>query len=549
MLESNVQGSTTDLIFENYDSYLTEHRDELNTPAGAIEMLSSDGSFRSYMSKLTEGLDNHQKAAVMSVCERQREFLLEESTQLGPSASVIGYAVTYFPILADIYADPVVSRVATIYPTTKPINTIPKVQLTATVRNTDGTTKTYLMPRAQYLIRGAAEDITLIPNSNNDIFKMSHGYPNEVNSTLARINKRYFMVNNITVIGTDTGAGGGDTTTLVGLNLRPDARGQIHKEFEMTDSAGHTVNGSIIGHIDWDSGAVQYSATFTSTPGMEYEAEYMNSKVIFSPKTGEVGRVKVDLKISGWDVNIDTKEDFEIELQTETIQDYKDIYNIDLVRTMSEAIKTQILLNKDWDLAYFLEAAETEMNDNGTYQSINMGTYFDSSGVMSPRNLIDIMKSVTPRITMNNTVIFRNFRAEPQFLLTGLRTGALLKSMQTWVSRMPNMTDGEVGFVAEAASFAKQTVLMSPAISDEKIYQVYKAPNDNLSRSVLIDFIYKPIYIIEEITNSMKRTFVKSRTALELCATHALGCVNVTGLNNILGTDYRAAANIVGEKL
>ena len=46
-------------------------------------------------------------------------------------------------------------------------------------------------------------------------------------------------------------------------------------------------------------------------------------------------------------VNIDTKEDFEIELQTETIQDYKDIYNIDLVRTMSEAIKTQILLNKD----------------------------------------------------------------------------------------------------------------------------------------------------------------------------------------------------------
>ena len=216
---------------------------------------------------------------------------------------------------------------------------------------------------------------------------------------------------------------------------------------------------------------------------------------------------------------------------------------------MSEAIKTQILLNKDWDLAYFLEAAEVEMNDNGTYQSINLGTYFDNSGVISPRNLVDIMKSVTPRISMVNTVIFRNFRAEPQFLLTGLRTGSLLKTMQTWVTNMQNMTNGEVGYVAETASFAKQTILMSPAISDEKIYPIYKAPNDNLSRSVLIDFIYKPIYIIEEITNSMKRTFVKSRTAMELCATHAIGCINVSGLNNILGPDYRTAANIVGEKL
>lgn len=216
---------------------------------------------------------------------------------------------------------------------------------------------------------------------------------------------------------------------------------------------------------------------------------------------------------------------------------------------MSEAIKTQILLNKDHDLAYFLEAAETEMNDNGTYQMINMGTYFDQQGVLSPRSLVDIMKSVAPRIAMVNTVIHRNFRAEPQFLITGLRTGALLKTMQTFIARMPNMIDGEVGMVAESASFAKQTVLMSPAVNDEKIYTVYKAPNDNLSRSVLIDFIYKPIYIIEEITNSMKRTFVKSRTALELCATHALGCVDVQGLNDLLGPDYRTATNVLNQTL
>lgn len=208
---------------------------------------------------------------------------------------------TYFPILADIYADPVISRIATIHPTTKPINTIPKVQLTASVRNTDGTTKTYLMPRAQYLIRGTSETINLLPNVNTDLFTNSAGYPNEVNSTLARINKRYFLINTAIIKTKDVGAGKGDTTTTVGLNLRPDTRGQLHKEFEMTDELGFTTTCSIVGHINWDTGVVQYSATFTSVTGVEFEMEYMTSKTRFSPKTGDVGRVKVSLKISGWD--------------------------------------------------------------------------------------------------------------------------------------------------------------------------------------------------------------------------------------------------------
>jgi hypothetical protein len=83
----------TDLIYENYDKYMVEHRSDMDTPSGAIEMLTSDGSFRSYIDSICEGLDPHQKANVMAVCERERECLLEESAQLGPSSSIIGYAV------------------------------------------------------------------------------------------------------------------------------------------------------------------------------------------------------------------------------------------------------------------------------------------------------------------------------------------------------------------------------------------------------------------------------------------------------------------------
>jgi hypothetical protein len=92
----------TDVIFENYENFLNEHRSDMSSPQGAMEMLSSDGSFRAYMGALTEGLDVATKNVVMAVATREREMLLEESaTNFGPSGSVVGYNVTYFPILTD----------------------------------------------------------------------------------------------------------------------------------------------------------------------------------------------------------------------------------------------------------------------------------------------------------------------------------------------------------------------------------------------------------------------------------------------------------------
>jgi len=345
-MKSNSEVNMSDMIFENYNGYLSEHKDDLSTPAGAIEMLSSDGAFSAYMAALTEGMEPYQKSAVLAVCEREREYLLQESTQLGPSASIIGYAVTYFPILSDIYADPVISRVATTYPTNKSIITIPKVELVASVKNSDGTTSKYPMPRAQYLIRTKAETLNILPNQSNNLFELSAGFSTgEITNVKARVNQRYFLITQLEAVG--DGGGTADTTTLVALNLRPDARGQLHKEFQFIDTASNNVSATLIGHVDWDSGNVQYSVTFSPVSGYSFTCNYVVCKCVFSPKTGDIGRVKISIKVSGWDINIDTKEDFEIELQTETIQDYRDIYNIDLVRSMSEAIKSQIMLNKD----------------------------------------------------------------------------------------------------------------------------------------------------------------------------------------------------------
>jgi hypothetical protein len=188
-----------------------------------------------------------------------------------------------------------------------------------------------------------------------------------------------------------------------------------------------------------------------------------------------------------------------------------------------------------WDIAYFLSANETEMNSNGAAQTINLASYFDLANITSPRSTQDIMQAVVPRIAAVNRVIERNFRAAPQFLLTGLETATLLESLQEFAVNMASVSKGNAGFSAAASGFRNQTILYSPAISNEKIYPLYKAPNDTLSKSVLIDFVYKPLYIVEEITNSQKRTFVKSRTAIELCRPEACGVITVSGLSDLIG--------------
>jgi hypothetical protein len=327
----------SDAIFENYDMFLKENNSQMATPAGAIEMLSSDGSFRAYMESLTDSLPPVTKAVVMGVAQREREMLLEESVNFGPSGAAIGYNVTYFPILADIYSDPVISQLATTYPVGKSLITIPKVKVRGTVTNTDGSTSTWLMPRDTNLIRSSAQLVTLSPAISNNLFTIANVTADDVN-----VNKRYFI---ITAVNLQDGVG---NQYNVPVSIRPDARGQLSLKFTFTDTVNHIdggsvhpiVTGSLIGNVDWNSGVVQYSISFANPAGAHgvFTAVSAVASLVFSPRKSDIGRVKVSLDIQGWDVNIDVKDDFEVELQTETIDDYKDIYNIDLIRTLSLAM-------------------------------------------------------------------------------------------------------------------------------------------------------------------------------------------------------------------
>jgi hypothetical protein len=226
--------------------------------------------------------------------------------------------------------------------------------------------------------------------------------------------------------------------------------------------------------------------------------------------------------------NIDVRDDFELELTTETLQDYNDIWNLDLVRTLSEAIRLQMLLNKDFDLSYYLQAHEPEMAANNASLILDFDKYKVSAEEFSPNNVLDVFKSVVPMISSIRRVVRQNFRADPQYILTGLKTASVLESLQDYLVNFSETRRAEAGFSGNSnIGFSKMKVLHSDVIPENKIYVIYKPTGDDLSRSVLIDLVYKPLYMIEEVTNSIKRTFVRSRSALEIVNPDALGVITL----------------------
>ena len=79
-------------LFENYELFLKEHASDITSPSDAIKLIADNSMFRSYVDALTEGLSPNIKANVVSVCNRQRQMLLTEASNV--PASMFGFGLT-----------------------------------------------------------------------------------------------------------------------------------------------------------------------------------------------------------------------------------------------------------------------------------------------------------------------------------------------------------------------------------------------------------------------------------------------------------------------
>ena len=523
-------------LFENYEHFINEHSDDLSNPAGALKMITDNGMFRAYMDALTEGLDPAVRGSVLGVANRQREMLLTEAANVPGSTLSFGWTVLSFPILVDIYAEPIVSELCNVYPVSSPVASIPRIKIMAYIRGYSGAVTQVKIPTMTQSVRPGALALTVNPAAANDMFAIATLAvgPATVTADLYRINRRYTLITSVTTTE-DPADGGANITHVTNVVIKPDNRSQFIGTFTFNDKLGVAVVGSLTGHINYDSSIFSFNVIYSGGTSANTCASAVLS-MRFMPTNTMNGRVRVKIESEMTDITIDPNEDFLIELPPEDIQDFQAIFKIDIIRTLSEAIKRQIMLNKDTDLAYFLLAAEADMAMNGTAITLNLANYDISGGKFQPNTIIDLFKAVIPRIAILSGMIRRNFNMYPTYMVAGLKTSALLRSLQTLAMAMPGIGQGDGGFgwTGDTASFLKMKVLESNAIDEGKIYLSTKAPNDALEKSTIIDLIYQPIYIVTEVTDGNTRNFVKARTLIEIARADGLGVINITGMDNHL---------------
>ena len=281
-------------LFENYEHFINEHSDDLSNPTSALKMITDNGMFRSYMDALTEGLEPGTRKSVLGVANRQREMLLTESANVPGSSLSFGWTVLSFPILVDIYAEPIVSELCNVYPVSSPVASIPRVKIMAYIKGYGGAVTQVRIPTMTQAVRPGALALTVTPAVANNMFSLATVAAGAtVSGDLYRINRRYTL---ITSISSNELTGGVNTVTTKAVVIKPDNRNQFVGTFTWTDTSGAAVIGSLTGHINYDTSVFSYNIIYSGgTAGSVYTCVSAIVSMRFMPTNTMNGRIKVSL--------------------------------------------------------------------------------------------------------------------------------------------------------------------------------------------------------------------------------------------------------------
>jgi len=297
-------------LFENYEHFITEHSDDLANPAGALKMITDNGMFRAYMDSLTEGLEPRVRNSVLGVANRQREMLLTEAANVPGSSLSFGWTVLSFPILVDIYAEPIISELCNVYPVSSPVASIPRVKIMAYIRGYSGAVTQVRIPTMSQSVRPGALALTVTPAVANNMFTIATAAvaPATVTADLYRINRRYTLITSI--VAREVTGGGATIDTTVAVVVKPDNRSQFIGSFTYNDAVGVPVVGSLSGHINYDTGVFTYNIVYSGGTGTStYSTVSAVLSMRFMPTNTMNGRIRVKIETEMSDVTIDPNED------------------------------------------------------------------------------------------------------------------------------------------------------------------------------------------------------------------------------------------------
>ena len=508
------------LILENYDAFVTENSETLfSDPASAIDVITDNTQYELFVEKLMEGLEESEVRKIRPILDRQRKMLIEEANGLMSGPEAIAYAVASFPMLVNIYADPIIQKIVTVYPSDKPVMSISRLRWVAKVIDEKGNVQEYLFPTATQMIRPDFKQFKVGPSANlyNELGIAKGDF---------RISKRNFKV-----VSVDVKVDDGNNSEVVNVPIiaLADARGN----FAYDNLVVPGVNGGVYklqGQVDFDSGVIT-SSLVTIEPGDKtVTLEDIEIKFrVFGNGNGR-GVVRTYPRQDIIDVNADIEDSFEVENIEEIIQDWKALFNVDIIAELKNFVKQQIKLNRDFEIAEILESNIPFLKTIGQYREVDLSQFVGDE--FKAANVIDVFKNVIPAIMGLIEHMRRSTNMQAQYLACGIDVAAILKSLQEQAVRFEKM-EGTLGLKAgTTADFAKLEIVESYAINPDLIHIL--VANPTLSQATLVMITFKPLYILLSVDNSIRRTFIKSRTWIGLVRPEGHGVIRLKNYEKFL---------------
>lgn len=508
------------LILENFATFLEENTELFEEAVSASAILTDEITYESYTSKLLEGLEENETKHLQGMFDRQRSFLLEESSSLMSSPEAISYAVASFPMLVDIYSDPLLSKVVSVYPSSVPTMSIPRLKWVSKIIDHKGNVTEVEFPTATQMVRPGFTEPIMVGQTSNVFKELTI----EDEKSKFRLNKRNFKVIQLVV---------NDGTSDIEADVLAvaDARGNFAQDtVTIVDGAGAVVSTfRLQGQINFESGDVSWSIiNLSGTPMTAVKAKLkLRLMGIGNGKSVIKARPKQDML----DINCDIEDSFEIENIEEVIQDWKSLYNLDIIDQLKSFVKDQIKLNRDFEIAELLETNIPYLKTIGHYREIDLSTVASATAT-KPANVQDIFKNIIPVLIALIEKIRKTTRMEVRYIVTGIDSAAVLKSLQAFAVKFDKY-EGSTGFSGTVGDIAKIEIVSSHAVGDEYIHLVPKS--ESLALSTIVEISHKPLYIITETTDSVKRSFIKSRNWIGIVRGDALGCIKLKGYEAALG--------------
>jgi len=512
-----------DLILENFSEFFETHTTYLESSEKLANVLTNDTIFEDFKNELLKGIDPEFEKKASELLDTHRANIISEASSMLGSSDAVAFSVASFALVLDMYATDFLAKGVYVQPSTVPTMTLSRMRVIAEKKGMDGTVKKYYIPNTEVDLRNDKVNVELENGKRVNIFNKLNVKSDEysISSKGIRVNKIKVTVN-------------GDANSEKEFDVPNcvfDARGNVVCEdftIQVNDNTSAVIN--VTGNLNTSTGVVTLNGNVVSTEGDDtVEVTKLNLVVRLISQGGSKGFIKVRPDMVQVDIKADVDETFEIEEIEEIIQNWDAIYHKSVLDNLSAVTKSQIQINKNFEIADLLELTEPAMIKNGSYRKYDLV----GDDKLAPTNIVDVFRNVIPVILQVARNVERKSGMKPNVIMAGSDIATILESLQDFVADLTKDTK-TLGVATNLADIKKFTILSSPAIADNKLYILRKGIT--AQDSSLVELAFKPIYIINETTNGKRKTIIRSRTRTEVNKAESIGAVELQNVDKVLGT-------------